>query len=134
MSVTISRAMCMSNIRSSELPEMSLLRRMNALIWAKASSIGFKLGEYGGRYSMRTPANIQYRIYQVKQKNKMHQNSLPAPKSHHHGESGHYPLQARSMDLDKLCKGASVFQLAVSSGESERIDVIRTTSCSRNSR
>src|SRR6266508_3481806 len=107
---------------------------MNALIWAKASSIGFKSGEYGGRYSIRTPANIQHRIYQVKQKNKTHQSSLPAPKSHHHGESGHYPLQACSTDLDKPCKGASVFQLTVSSGENERIDVICTTSCLRNSR
>ena len=34
---------------------MSLFRRMNALIFEKASSIGLRSGEYAGRYSIRMP-------------------------------------------------------------------------------
>jgi len=47
----------MSNMISSVLPDRktSLLRRINAFTCEKASSIGFRSGEYGGKYSIRTP-------------------------------------------------------------------------------
>lgn len=65
MSETISSASYRSNIISSTLPDrkMSLLRLMNAFICEKASSIGLRSGEYGGRYSMRTPGDCYFSIY-----------------------------------------------------------------------
>ena len=86
---------------------MARCQRMNALTFEKASSIGFRSGEYGGKNSMRISVMTQNSEYTGKVPKITHENVRPVQEFLHHDEYGHYPSPRRWDIQGRECITAS---------------------------
>ena len=82
----------LNTIPSPSLASNDLCRRIKALTFENASSIGLRSGEYGGRNSIRI-SNRLSAIVGSKKKKKADEIDQLAPGSRCHGGYVHCPLQ-----------------------------------------